>query len=139
MTGVTAFPPGSPYIELQRWPMVSQCANQACNAEFKMLHSGDLYALERRSVDTEFFWLCSACIPSFVLGLNSGGFVSLTRRSSDRPGRQGDPEGRLWLVYSPLEPVPWLRAGLARGLKSPPRRGCDLLLSSTERLRSLAV
>jgi len=43
--------------------MVSCCVNPACRTEFRSLNTGVLYAVERRSVDTEFFWLCSACVP----------------------------------------------------------------------------
>jgi hypothetical protein len=32
--------------------------------EFDELSSGDLYAYERGSVDTEDFWLCSTCAPN---------------------------------------------------------------------------
>jgi hypothetical protein len=35
--------------------MVSCCVNPACRAEFRSLNTGDIYAVERRSADTEFF------------------------------------------------------------------------------------
>jgi len=34
--------------------MINDCFNPACRAEFRSLSGGDLYALERRSADTEF-------------------------------------------------------------------------------------
>lgn len=43
--------------------MVSCCVNPACRTEFRSLNTGVLYAAERGSADTEFFWLCSACVP----------------------------------------------------------------------------
>ncbi len=59
--------------------MVSCCANPPCRIEFKLLNGGDLYALERRSANTEFFWLCSACVPMVALRLDAMGGVSLGR------------------------------------------------------------
>lgn len=56
--------------------MVHYCANPVCHAEFWILSSGDLYALERRLISTEFFWLCPACARPMTLGFDSAGAVS---------------------------------------------------------------
>ncbi len=64
--------------------MVSCCANPPCRIELKLLNGGDLYALERRSADTEFFWLCSACVPIVALRLDAMAGVS-ARPRSDAP------------------------------------------------------
>ena len=72
--------------------MVSCCVNPACRTEFKLLNTGDLYALERRSADTEFFWLCSACVPVVALGLDAMGGVSVRPRS--------DAAARSYLIWT---------------------------------------
>jgi len=57
--------------------MVNRCCNPECRAEFKLLTGGEIYALERRSADTEFFWLCSACAAKFALHLDPKGRVTV--------------------------------------------------------------
>jgi hypothetical protein len=57
--------------------MVSRCFNPSCQAEFRALNSGSLYALERRAADTKFLWLCSACVPLVSLFINLTGSVAL--------------------------------------------------------------
>lgn len=80
--------------------MVNCCANPSCKKEFRFLNGGDLYALERESENTQFFWICSRCSRSLVLELGSDGSVSPGFRSraanSPHPPR---PEGYLKLVY----------------------------------------
>jgi hypothetical protein len=61
--------------------MIGRCANSACQAELGSLSAGDLYALERRSADTEFFWVCSACAPLMSLCLDPMGYASVRLRS----------------------------------------------------------
>ena len=53
--------------------MVSSWVNPACSTEFKLLNTGDIYALERRYSNTEFFWLCSACVLVVALCLDAAG------------------------------------------------------------------
>jgi hypothetical protein len=103
--------------------MVSRCVNPACRKEFRSLNTGDIYAVERRSGDTEFFWLCSACVPVVALSLDSMGsiFVGLRRDAEHLQGTH--PDSRLRLVYSPVEHPPWVRAALARGLTLPDGHG----------------
>jgi hypothetical protein len=60
--------------------MVNKCANPVCRTAFRLLESGDLYALEQKTVDTQFFWLCPACASRFVLHLNAWGGVVLSLR-----------------------------------------------------------
>jgi hypothetical protein len=57
--------------------MVRYCANPVCHAEFWSLHAGILYALERRSMSTEFFWLCSRCAGQMTLGFDRLGNISI--------------------------------------------------------------
>jgi hypothetical protein len=52
-----------------------------CRTEFRILNPGDLYALERRSTDTEFFWLCSSCVSRVALSLDPIGCVSVRPQS----------------------------------------------------------
>ena len=59
--------------------MVNDCVNPACGTELNVFNTGELYALERRSADTEFFWLCPACVPVVTLGLDATGSVAYER------------------------------------------------------------
>ena len=83
--------------------MVSCCVNPACRAEFKLLNTGDLYALERRSADTEFFWLCFACALVVAPGLDAMGGVSVRTRSDARHPQLPDLNSCLlgWLLVPP--------------------------------------
>ena len=87
--------------------MVDTCANPGCRAELKALNCGDLYALERRSADTEFFWMCSACAPEFDLQLSGEGRVSFRPRSARWRARPADREATLRLVSSSGRRMPW--------------------------------
>ena len=60
--------------------MVKNCANPVCRTAFRLLESGDLYALEQKTADTQFFWLCPVCASRFVLHLNAWGGVVLSLR-----------------------------------------------------------
>ena len=112
--------------------MVSCCVNPACRTEFRSLNTGNIYAVERRSADTEFFWLCSACVPVIALSLDSTGSISVGPRVGAGHLQAPHPDSRLRLVYSPAEHTPWLRAGLARGLTLPHGHDSDLLPTSSE-------
>ena len=78
--------------------MVSQCINPDCRAEFDVLSPGDLYAYERRSADTEFFWLCSACAARYDLSLEAAGRVTLRARGTAQRGLPTQAGGKLRLV-----------------------------------------
>jgi hypothetical protein len=86
--------------------MVDCCVNPACGAEFKQLSGGDLYAIERRSADTEFFWLCSRCAAVFDVCLGAAGKVGLRRRGARGKARSPHPEGNLRLVTRGLRSLP---------------------------------
>ena len=62
--------------------MVNCCINPACTAEFRLLRTGDVYAVERPGAGPEFVWLCSVCAPDYELYLGPGGAVSARRRSA---------------------------------------------------------
>ena len=64
--------------------MIEKCANPACDARFKYLHEGRLFAIEGidgsnasglarsadcigRSASLQHFWLCDACCKSMVI------------------------------------------------------------------------
>ena len=98
-------PPETP--KLVRCLMISCCVNPACRAEFKLLNAGDLYAHERPSDDTEFFWLCSACAPKVDLQLDPNGRVSVRPRSDINLARPPHPDGDLRLVARPMKRLPW--------------------------------
>jgi len=86
--------------------MVDCCANPGCNEDFRLFNSGDLYALERRSANTEFFWLCSECAPQFDLLLSATGHLSFRPRSDGRQARSADPGSTLRLVSSATHRLP---------------------------------
>jgi hypothetical protein len=88
--------------------MVDCCANLEFRAEFKRLHSGDLYARERRSSDAEVFWLCSECAPRFDLLLDSDGRSAFRPRSEPRSAHPPNREDNLRLVSSSARRIPWL-------------------------------
>lgn len=87
--------------------MVDCCANPACRAAFRQLSGGDLYALEPRSADTEFFWLCAACASRFSLYLNAVETISLRPRGHGRPPYQLHPGGDVRLVSHSARRMPW--------------------------------
>jgi hypothetical protein len=78
--------------------MVSQCTNPDCREEFDVLSPGDLYAYERRSADTEFFWLCSACAMCHDLFVDAAGRISLRMRGAVHLGSPPHGGGKLRLV-----------------------------------------
>jgi hypothetical protein len=78
--------------------MVNHCTNPDCRVEFDVLSSGDLYAYERRSVDTEFFWLCSECAARHDLYLGAAGCISLRARGAVHHGSPPQPGSKLRLV-----------------------------------------
>lgn len=99
--------------------MVSCCVNPNCRTEFRVFNTGEIYALDRRSANTEFFWLCSACVRLVALRLDSTGCVSVEPRSEIESHQPPHPDSRLRLVSRVLERTPWLQASRARGLMVP--------------------
>lgn len=94
--------------------MVSSCANPLCRTEFKLLNTGDIYAFERRSANTEFFWLCSACVPVVSLCLDAAGGVSVRPRTERCRRQSSYLDDRLRLVVpTPMRSSPWHRARYA--------------------------
>lgn len=112
--------------------MVSCCVNPACRTEFRSLNTGLLYAVERRSADTEFFWLCSACVPVVALSLDSTGCVSVRPQSDAIRPQPPNPDGYLRLVVQRKLGTPWCRASLARGVTLSSGYGRDPLPSPSE-------
>ena len=112
--------------------MVTSCVNPACRTEFRFLNPGDLYALERRSTDTEFFWLYSAYVPRVALSLDPMGCVSVRPKSDAVRPQPPHPDGYLRLVAQRKLRTPWHRASLARGLTLSSGYGRDPLSSSKE-------
>jgi len=79
--------------------MVNCCANPSCRTELKFLNGGDLYALERASESTQFFWICPACSRSLVLELGMDGNILANSRSrTNRAPHPPCPESYLKLV-----------------------------------------
>jgi hypothetical protein len=112
--------------------MISCCVNPACRAEFRSLNTGALYAVERRCVNTEFFWLCSACVPMVALSLDPMWRVTVRPQSGAGRSQPPHPDGYLRLVVLHKPRTPSHRTGLARGLRVPSGYGCDPLPSSSE-------
>jgi hypothetical protein len=112
--------------------MVSRCFNPGCQVEFRALNSGSLYAFERRSADTKFLWLCSACVPLVSLFINLTGSVAVGPKLIAGLRQPPDQDSRLRLVYNSLDPAPWLRACVAREQCPPDKHSCDPLSSSSD-------
>ena len=89
--------------------MVECCVNPACRTEFKLLSNGDLYAFERQSTNTEFFWICSSCASQFDLCLDASGLVSLRPRAFRGTARPPHPDGDLRLVSFAVRRMSWLQ------------------------------
>jgi hypothetical protein len=86
--------------------MVNRCVNPACREEFKLLNAGDLYAHERRSYGTEFFWLCATCASRFDVYLDPADGVSVRPRSIANRAQPPHPDGDLRLVSHSRRPAP---------------------------------
>ena len=87
--------------------MVKHCINAVCKAEFKLFHTGYLYAHERPKHDTEFFWLCSDCatqVAPYIDETNEVRVRPRARGTSFLPPRQG---GDLRIVSGPPRRIPW--------------------------------
>ena len=78
--------------------MVNQCVNPSCHAEFKLLNTGYVYALESRLTATEFFWLCSDCARTVVPSLDALHQICVTSRSELRSQRPPHPNHDLRLM-----------------------------------------
>jgi hypothetical protein len=89
--------------------MVNHCISPNCRVEFDVLSSGDLYAYERRSLDTEFFWLCSACAARNDLYLDAAGRISLRARGAFHHGSPPHPGSKLRLVTRSKRSMPRLQ------------------------------
>jgi hypothetical protein len=79
--------------------MVNRCVNPGCKKEFKRFTAGELYALYRRSADTEFFWLCPVCAVHLVVCVDSAGCVGVLARTECRSLQRPDPEHYLRHVF----------------------------------------
>jgi hypothetical protein len=86
--------------------VVNCCVNPACSEEFRLLNAGDLYAHERRSTNTEFFWLCSTCASRLDLYLDPAGSVSIRERSAGHGAQPPNPDTHLRLVSRSTKPIP---------------------------------
>jgi len=89
--------------------MVNRCSNPDCRVEFDVLSPGDLYAYERRSADTEFFWLCSACAARYDLHLDAAGRISLRAGDAVHHGSPPHAGGKLRLVTRSKRSTPRLQ------------------------------
>ena len=90
--------------------MVNCCVNPACRTELRLLNSGDLYAIEKPSADTEFFWICTNCSSRFNLCLDSMGMISLQPRGESEPTHPPQIQARLRLVARARRHMPWRHA-----------------------------
>jgi len=90
--------------------MVSHCVNPGCRIEFKPFHGGYLYAHERRSADTEFFWLCSVCASQISPCLDPDGRIAVMLRSVCRRSQPPHADGYIRMVSVPTLHNPWRNA-----------------------------
>lgn len=98
--------------------MVNSCVNPDCGTELKTLNAGHLYAVERRSANTEFFWLCPACATGFILCLDLTGSPVVRPRSDGELQRPPHPDSRLLLISDLAEYTSSHQASRRRELAS---------------------
>ena len=76
-------------------PMVSKCANPACDAQFRYLHQGKLFMVDPISPSEQpdfkggpgqmsFYWLCDACARELTVKVGKDRDVRLIPRSETR-------------------------------------------------------
>ena len=90
--------------------MVSHCTNPVCGIESRSFSSGYLYAHERQSADTKYFWLCFPCGSQFVPDLDSDHRISVMPRSRSRSLPPPRTDGYMRLVATPMRRMPWSSA-----------------------------
>jgi hypothetical protein len=73
--------------------MVNPCINPACQAEFRLLRVGDVYAVERPNAKTELVWICSVCASDFELAFDPAGVLSVSRRTGRKESLPVSPHG----------------------------------------------
>jgi hypothetical protein len=112
--------------------MVNHCVSPSCQEEFRCFTAGELYALDRRSADTEFFWLCPACASRFVIFLEPAGRVGVKPKAEFRSPERPDPERSLRLVTPRSVGTPRLEAGRPRRMTLPAGRAHEPLCHTRE-------
>lgn len=95
--------------------MVRRCTNTASCKELRSLNTGVLYAVERRSTDREFFWLCSSCESRVALSLDPMGRVSAGPKFDTARPQPPHPDGYLRLVAQREMRAPWYGAASPAG------------------------
>jgi hypothetical protein len=90
--------------------MVNRCANPVCRTEFRLLNSGDLYAIEEPNGTTEFVWICSNCASRFSLYLDPAGIVSLEPRGGRQQAHSPQLKASLRLAAHARHYLPWRHA-----------------------------
>jgi len=87
--------------------MIDQCMNPECKSKSKPLTDGNLYSLERRSRNTEFFWLCGECSQSLLPSVDVNGEVSVAHRTLRRRRTPPNLDRDLRTVAQFGESAPW--------------------------------
>jgi hypothetical protein len=96
--------------------MLNCCVNPVCRAEFRLLGSGDFYALERRAANTEYFWLCPDCATRFELHIDGLGCVSPKIRGERGHGDSPKLDANLRLVAHTVRRMLTIPAGECVGV-----------------------
>jgi hypothetical protein len=112
--------------------MVNNCANPVCRVAFKLLDSGDFYALERQTANTEFYWLCPECALRFELHLDALGGIVPRLRGEQCHADLPRPEACLRLVAHAMQHIQDTPEGERPVLESsiPDTTRCSLRLHS---------
>jgi hypothetical protein len=87
--------------------MVNCCINPVCRTEFRLLSSGDLYAIESPPAEAEFLWMCADCASCFNLSLDSAGNLALVPKGRSALGPPPQLQARLHLVAHTRRHMPW--------------------------------
>ena len=90
--------------------MVTCCANPACCNEFRLLNTGDLYAVDKPHAKSEYLRICSNCATHFTPHLDPMGMVSLRLRGEREPAQLPRVHATLRLVAHAVRRMPWRRA-----------------------------
>lgn len=94
--------------------MIKHCSNPNCRAAFKVFSGAHIYGYERQSANTEFFWLCSACVTKLALYLDPAGSVSVRPWSDISRVQPPHPDGNLRFISRIMRPRPICFAIVAR-------------------------
>jgi hypothetical protein len=115
--------------------MIKRCINSECRNEFRHLHAGNLYALDRGVSDTQFVWMCADCAPKLAIAIDAAGTISLQGRMPTTQSGSGSRTvpashaARLRLLSSYEPKGLWYASDIRAGSRAPDHRPAYRLAS----------